>query len=101
MPGCPERNIVTVPPLLRPEVFEITPSKGNYIHGYMLNSGYFDEIMKWHTKNPEIPLRFFWDKKDAEEVTRIDDNFILHKLKDSLFLKSMAGSMGILHNIGL
>lgn len=93
MPNCPERNIVTVPPLLRPEVFEIKPTKGDYIHGYMLNSGYFDEIMKWHTKNPNIPLRFFWDKKDADEVTCIDDNFILHKLNDSLFLKSMAGSM--------
>jgi uncharacterized protein (TIGR00661 family) len=93
MPGSEERNIVTVPPLLRPEVFEIEPSKGDYIHGYMLNTGYFEEILDWHTKNPQIPLRFFWDKKDADEVTRIDDNFVLYRLNDERFLRSMAGSM--------
>lgn len=93
MPGCEERNLVTVPPLLRQEVFGIEPKKGNYIHGYMLNPGYFDEIRKWHDKNPDIPLRFFWDKKEAGEVTVIDDNFVLHRLNDKSFLESMAGCM--------
>ncbi len=87
------KNIVTVPPLLREKVFEFTPVEGNYIHGYMLNAGYFEEILSWHKKNPEIPLRFFWDKKDAEDVTEIDPHLILHKLNDDLFLKSMAASM--------
>jgi len=93
MPGSEARKIVTVPPLLRPEVFEVQSAKGNYIHGYMLNVGYFDEIAAWHQKHPEIPLRFFWDKSDADEVTRIDDNFILCRLSDDRFLESMAGSM--------
>lgn len=92
MPGSESRRIVTVPPLLRPEVFEVPPEQGDYIHGYMLNAGYFDEIMDWHKNHPDVPLRFFWDKKEAEEVTQIDDNFILYKLSDALFLKSMAGS---------
>lgn len=93
MPAYEKENVVTVPPLLRKEVFENTPVKGDYIHGYMLNSGYFEEIQEWHAKNPHIPLRFFWDKKDADDVTKIDDNFILYRLNDELFLKSMAGSM--------
>ncbi|MDD2247046.1 MAG: glycosyltransferase family protein [Proteiniphilum sp.] len=93
MPGAEGRRIVTVPPLLRSEVFDIEPAKGDYIHGYMLNAGYFEEVSNWHAKNPEMPLRFFWDKKDAEEVTKIDDNFILYKLNDERFLYSMAGSM--------
>lgn len=91
MPGS--KGIVTVPPLLRREVFDITPSEGDYVHGYMLNTGYFEEIFDWHTKNPQIPLRFFWDKKNADDVTKIDDNFILYKLNDEWFLRSMAGSM--------
>ncbi len=93
MPNAESKRIVTVPPLLRPEVFEIEASKGDYIHGYMLNVGYFEEVLKWHEQNPEIPLRFFWDKSDAEEVTVVDDKFTLQKLNDELFLKSMAGSM--------
>ncbi|MDO5523017.1 MAG: glycosyltransferase family protein [Bacteroidia bacterium] len=93
MEGCAEKNIVVAPPLLRKEVFENKPEKGDYIHGYMLNTGYYEEILEWHTKNPLIPLRFFWDKKDADDVTVIDDNLILYRLNDELFLKSMAGSM--------
>lgn len=93
MPGYPERGIVTVPPLLRAQVFEKEPKKGDYIHGYMLNVGYFTEIKNWHDKNPKIPLRFFWDKKDADDVTVIDENLILYRLNDELFLESMAGSM--------
>ncbi|MBK5196006.1 MAG: glycosyltransferase [Proteiniphilum sp.] len=93
MPGSESKKIVTVPPLLRPEVFEVQPANGDYIHGYMLNAGYFKEISEWHKKHPAIPLRFFWDKNDAAEVTRIDDNFILYRLSDDRFLDSMAGSM--------
>ncbi len=86
-------KIVTVPPLLRQDVFEIESVKGDYIHGYMLNTGYYEDVLNWHNKHPEIPLRFFWDKKDAEEMTKIDDNLILYTLNDEKFLHSMAGSM--------
>lgn len=92
IPSAPEEKITSVPPLLRQDVFTHTPTQGDYIHGYMLNSGYFDEILNWHKENPEIPLRFFWDKKDADDVTKIDDNLILYRLNDVLFLESMAGS---------
>lgn len=94
MPGCEEKRIVTVPPLLRAEVFDTQPTKGDYIHGYMLNTGYFDEVQAWHRENPHVPLRFFWDKKDADEITKIDENFTLYKLNDERFLHSMAGCMG-------
>ncbi len=86
-------RIVTVPPLLRREVFEIEPTEGDYIHGYMLNTGYLEEVESWHCKHPEVQLRFFWDKKDADEATKINDNFVLYTLNDEKFLKSMAGSM--------
>lgn len=91
MPGAAEKRLVTVPPLLRPEVFNTEGSQGDYIHGYMLNAGYFDEVTAWHRKHPEVPLRFFWDKKEAEEITLVDENFILYKLNDERFLRSMAG----------
>jgi len=93
MPGSPEKKIVTVPPLLRPEVFRTEPAEGNYIHGYMVNAGYFDEIARWHDSHPEVPLRFFWDKIDAEEEVHIDSRFTLCRLNDEKFLQSMAGSM--------
>lgn len=93
IPSALDRRIVTVPPLLRPEVFSIEPSQGDYIHGYMLNAGYYDEVARWHAKNPEVSLRFFWDKKDAEDEVQVDDKFTLYRLNDEKFLHSMAGSM--------
>ncbi len=87
------KNIVTVPPLLRHDVFEMEPVRGNYIHGYMLNQGYYGEVLHWHKNNPDVALRFFWDKKDAEEVTVIDENLVFYRLNDRLFLESMAGCM--------
>ena len=93
MPDAPHKRIVTVPPLLRPEVFAVEPTQGDYIHGYMLNPGYYDEVARWHFKNPDVPLRFFWDKKDVEDEMRVDEKFTLYRLNDEKFLQSMAGSM--------
>lgn len=91
LPSDAGGGMVTVPPLLREEVFQLQPVQGDYIHGYMLNSGYFEEVSHWHAAHPEVPLRFFWDKKEADPVTVIDDRFILYRLDDELFLRSMAG----------
>ena len=44
---------------------------------------------------PRIPryCPFLWDKKDADDVTVIDENLMLYRINDDLFLKSMAGCM--------
>lgn len=86
-----EHHIVAVPPLIRQEVTAIQPEEGNYIHGYMVNSGFADSVEKFHAAHPEIPLKFFWDKADAEEVTRIDETLCFHQIDDVKFLNGMAG----------
>ena len=45
-------NIRVVPPLLRKEVFALHPTKGDYIHGYMLNSGFAVNVMAWPDSVP-------------------------------------------------
>lgn len=86
------RGIVVVPPLLRRALFDLQPSKGNYLHGYLLNSGFSEEIRSWHSQHPTVAMRFFWDKKDAEEETKIDDFLSFYRLDDQLFLRYMAGA---------
>lgn len=85
-------NITIVPPLLRPEVLMKKSTKGNYIHGYILNTGYVDELAVWCVNNRNEQLHFFWDKKTQRSVTEISDNLTMHTLSDSRFLKFMAGS---------
>lgn len=91
MPDDSKKDIIVTPPLLRKEVLSRTPVSGNYIHGYMVNSGYADDIRRWSEKNPGIPLYFFWDKKDVPQEVRETPDLTFHTLDDKLFIERMAG----------
>lgn len=84
-------KISIVPPLLRQEVLQQEVSNGDYIHGYMLNSGFATELTAWSKNNPDQHLHFFWDKKDVEQIKQLTPMLTMHRLSDSLFLKFMAG----------
>jgi len=84
-------KIKIVPPLLRKEVINYKPENGEYIHGYLLNSGYSTELNRWSKSNPDQELHFFWDKKTAHAKEMLSPSLTMHKLSDTLFLKYMAG----------
>lgn len=86
------KGIVVVPPLLRKEVLEMKPTNGDYLHGYLLNSGFSEEIKDWHHANPDVNLHIFWDKKGVDPEVKIDDNLSFHQLNDMLFVSYMAGA---------
>ncbi len=94
------QNIVVVPPLLRPEIFELSPSRGDYILGYMLNPAFLDEILEWKRQNPEIKVHLFWDKAGAAEVEEPTEGLWLHRINDRLFIEYMAGSAGYITTAG-
>jgi len=83
-------NIRVVPPLLRKEVLGQTPTQGDYILGYMVNAGFSEQVLDWHSKNKETPLYFFWDKKDVAKEVQIDETLTFHQLDDEAFLNRMA-----------
>lgn len=92
MREVPAEGIVVVPPLLRKEVLEMSPEKGDYLHGYLLNSGFSEEIRAWHKIHPTINLHFFWDKKDVRPEVKVDNHLSFHQLDDKLFVRYMAGA---------
>ena len=92
MREVPADKMVVVPPLLRKEVINKTPRKGNYLHGYLLNSGFSEEVKEWHAAHPEVSMHFFWDKKGAGETTRVDSTLSFHQLNDIRFVKYMANA---------
>ena len=87
----PSVPYVCIGPLIRQEVIAIQPEEGNYIHGYMVNSGFADSVESFHAIHPEIPLKCFWDKADTEEVTKIDETLSFYQIDDVRFLNGMAG----------
>ena len=90
LPDDMSHDIKVVPPLLRREVKRLKASKGDFVHGYMVNAGFGENIMAWHKDNPTVPLRFFWDKKEAEKETIIDSTLRFHQIDDMAFLTQMA-----------
>ena len=82
MPDDLTHNIKVVLPLLRSEVKRLKASNGNYIHGYMVNAGFGENIFDWYKNNPQVPLIFFWDKKGAEIETMIDSTLSFHQIDD-------------------
>jgi len=84
-------KIAIVPPLLRQEVLHQKLVQGNYIHGYILNSGYAAELTQWSLSRPGQPLHFFWDKKSANQTESLTPGLTMHQLNDTLFLQFMAG----------
>lgn len=85
-------KITIVPPLLRTDVLRIKAENGNYIHGYLLNSGFVNELVTWSKTHENEKLHFFWDKKGVGEQHILTKNLTMHALDDELFLRYMAGS---------
>jgi len=84
-------KIAIVPPLLRQEVLRQEPMQGDFIHGYLLNSGYAAELTQWSLSRPGQPLHFFWDKKNVNITESLTPGLKMHQLSDTLFLQYMAG----------
>lgn len=86
-----QNNLVVVPPLLRDEVRAVIPTQGDYILGYLVNSGFAEEVLLWHSKHPDIKLNFFWDNRSKGDVYKVDNTLTFYYLNDKEFLKQMAG----------
>ncbi len=89
--NVPQKRIKVVPPLLRQGVKTSIRHHGDYILGYILNAGFYQDVVAWHKKNPKVKLHFFWDKKTDTEEVEYDENLTFHRLDDEKFLRLMAG----------
>lgn len=96
----PKKRVHIVPPLLRPEVHTQQVTNGNYILVYLVNSGYRDDIIRWHEENPDVELHCFSDGAGEAEIQRYDDKLFFHKINDKKFLQMMAGAMRLVSTAG-
>ncbi len=93
-------KVKVVPPLLRNEIFDIEPENGNFILAYMVNSGYGEDIIKWHESNKSLPLHCFWDKAGVDDNFSPHENITFHKLNDKIFLEYMKDCSGYVSTAG-
>lgn len=83
-------HVHVVPPLLRDDVLCCRAADGGYLHGYMLNAGFGDTVMRWHAGHRDVPLNFFWDKRGMGDVYKVDDTLTFNYIDDHRFIESMA-----------
>ena len=57
----------------------------------MVNAGFAENVITWHCRHMDTPLRFFWDKYPDKPVTHIDGTLDFYRLDDTEFLHQMAG----------
>jgi len=100
LPNYTHKKLKIIPPLLRPQVKQMTPKHGEFILTYIVNSGYSDEIIAFGIKHPNVKIEVFWDKKDAPESYRPLPNITFHQINDQLFLQKMASCRGLVCTAG-
>jgi uncharacterized protein (TIGR00661 family) len=101
LPDSPRCRVAVVPPLLRTELFTL-PSRqvGDYFVGYLLNSGYRDEVIAWHDRNSGVRVHCFLDDPDGGGAASVADGLTMHAINDQAFLRLMAGCRGVICTSG-
>jgi uncharacterized protein (TIGR00661 family) len=94
------KKLSIAPPLLRKEVYQLTPAKGDYILAYVVNPGYAFDIMEWHKNNKKIKLHCFWDNKEQADGWSPWKHLTFHHINDQKFLDYMANCMGYVSTAG-
>lgn len=90
-----------MPPLLRPQLFDQPLGRTEpFFLVYLVNSGYADEVIRWHDAHPEVRLHCFWDRPGAATVETYDDTLTFHQLDDTKFLSLMARCQGLVSTAG-
>ena len=100
-PDCPQDHLFVLPPLLRGELFRQPEGRREpFFLVYILNSGYAEEVIRWHERHPSVPLHCFWDRPDAAPVEAYDETLTFHQLDDKKFLAYMAHCRGFVSTAG-
>jgi uncharacterized protein (TIGR00661 family) len=95
-----ERRLVVAPPLLRPEVFSLIPTRGDYYLVYLVNHGYSEDIHRWHRRHPDTVIHCFSDRPGAPDEEATAANLTFHRLNGDKFLRMMAGCRAVVCTAG-
>ncbi len=95
-------DVTVVPPLLRKEIFDLEITKNDFYLVYLVNSGYFEEVLEWHKRNPATELHCFTDQPDKiySDYTFNKTKLVVHAINDTLFLEMMSKARGLASTAG-
>lgn len=94
------KKLVVMPPLLKDDLQHTQVKSENFLLGYMVNDGYAEDIMTWHSRNPEVAVHCFWDRKNMPDSFSPRKNLTFHQLNNSLFNDMMRRCKGFFSTAG-
>jgi uncharacterized protein (TIGR00661 family) len=104
LPATGNSNLRVCAPLLRKQIFALTPTEEDFVLVYLLNSGYSCDIVRYHKKNPSLKLVCFTDSREVKEqhngMLKLNENLEFHSLNDVKFLELMARCKGLVSTAG-
>ena len=100
MPNDTQRNIITVPPLLRQEVKSIQPQAGERWLAYLTHFRLADEIMEWSDLHPEVKLDCFWDNPTRKTEYTYSKSLTFHPINAEKYLDKMTSCAGLISTAG-
>jgi len=97
-----DNDVVVVPPLLRKEIFGLESKESEFYLVYLVNNGYFDEVLAWHKENPDHEIHCFTDHPQDiySKFTFDQEKLIVHGINDTLFLEMMSRAKGLASSAG-
>lgn len=96
----PENRLTVAPPLLREQLFKLSPNNEDFLLIYLVNHGYADEIRQWHAEHLNTEIHCFYDKPGAPEEEIVNGNLTFHRLHGEKFLDLMARANGVVCTAG-
>ncbi len=94
------KKIKVIAPILRDEIIQSKPSDDNFILCYILNRGFADDIIKWHSLNPDVTIHLFWDNFDEKDNLIIDNNLYFHHINNDKFIDKLRRCSGVITTAG-
>lgn len=96
----PEARLTVVPPILREEIFSMSPVDEGFLLVYLLNHGYSEDIIRWSGANPGKKLHCFYDKPGEPEEKEHSPDLTFHRLNGAKFLEMMRRCHGVVCTAG-
>ncbi|MCE7042133.1 glycosyltransferase family protein [Dyadobacter sp. CY312] len=100
MEGVLKEKISVVPPLLRREVLDLAPSKGDFFLVYMTHHSLSKQIIAWHLAHPNVALHCFWDNSNVSDEFVFDKTLTFHRINSEKYLEKLASCKALVTTAG-
>jgi uncharacterized protein (TIGR00661 family) len=100
LPRDDGQGLVVTPPLLRPELADLSVRDDGHLLAYALNAGYGDLLADWHRRQEHVTVHCYLDGGRGALRSTPAEGFHAHALSDDGFLRHLAACRAYVGSAG-